>query len=49
MEFTQMTLKAKAPVFMAGFKLPFRGKKIEHVKNLNKKFTEYYAYFRDCN
>lgn len=48
MEFAQMTIKAKAPAFMARFKLPFR-KKIEHVKNLNKKFTEYYAYFRDCN
>lgn len=48
MEFAQMTLNDKAPGFMATVKLPFR-KKIEHVKNLNKKFTEYYAYFRDCN
>lgn len=46
MEFAQMTLKAGS-TSLQQFKLLFRKK--EHVKNLNKKFTENYAYFRECN
>lgn len=45
MEFAQMTLKTGSPSYSNSNAF----QKKEHVKNLNKKITENYAYFRECN